>query len=290
MAAGRRVEMGRVRAFYINMDRDTDRLEHMQEQSRITGLEFCRVPAVAAAQLDLAQVAQYQPHQYRHSRWHLRPLEVAVFLSHRQAWEKIVESGDPFAIVMEDDLVFAPDFASKIASLVEGDVPFDLVRLCTFIQHRTIGPLCTVDSSTHLRRIIQEMGDAGCYLVSRQACLQLLAQSQAFCDHLDDFVFSPERGLRIYQLDPPLAGQVIHDMNLMAAWKAQGKLVSVREADDRRSKDKGPALYRLKKELKRALRELRLSVHRRFLSAQTISLADIKAPSADRSDQNLRQG
>lgn len=50
--------------------------------------------------------ASYEPKLYRpHYPFGLRDSEIACFHSHRKAWQTIVETGDEFALLAEDDIV-----------------------------------------------------------------------------------------------------------------------------------------------------------------------------------------
>lgn len=269
-----------MRAFFINMDRDADRLAHMQAQANKLGMAFRRVPAVAAADLEAGKVPHYRPHRFSATRWEIGALEQAVFLSHRRAWAEILASGDEYAIVMEDDLVFRPGFSERVAAILAAPKAVDIVRLNTSAQARQMGPalaLAGADAGAPaaLRRIYYDMADAGCYLLSCRACEALLAQSEEFCDHLDDFVFSPARRLLCYQLDPPYAGQVIHEEDLRKTWQDKGQMVSIRDSEGARRVAKGPVLYRLFKELKRMNRAVLVAWRGAFRGAQVPDIRSI---------------
>ncbi|MBE1282312.1 MAG: hypothetical protein GJ676_03275 [Rhodobacteraceae bacterium] len=262
-----------IQAYFINMDRDVARKVHMQEQSERLGVEFKRVPAVEAASLDLADVPQLRQGQYGFTRWEISRLSVAVFLSHRRAWQNILESNADQAIVMEDDLVFHDGFVRAVNAILASGIRYDVVRLNTSDQSRLMGAPVGLQQGFELRRIFNEMADAGCYLVSRHACEVLLAQSEEFCDHLDDFVFSPRRKLDVFQLTPPVAGQVIHEAGLSEEWLQKGMAVSVRENGGAATKlAKGPLFYRVVKELSRAVRSLKNKYRSLFLGAETVHL------------------
>jgi hypothetical protein len=93
-----------------------------------------------------------------------------------------------------------------------------------------------------------------------------------FCDHVDDYIFSPERGLRTFQLIPPIAGQVIHEAKASDEWAKAGISVSDRLDTERRAASKGPLAYRVRKEGKRMARRLKQRWQRAAQGAERLHL------------------
>lgn len=233
--------------FFINLDRDGDRRTHMAQCAARMGLDFVRVPAVDLARLAESPSDAFRPYRYRNERWTLRPFEMAVFESHRKAWKTFLGTQHAFAVIMEDDMLFAPEFAETVRSLQSGATPvFDLVKLNHSAQRRRMGPLQHLPSGLALRKIHENIADAGCYLLTRQTAERLLSASQNYCAHVDDFIFSPDRGLRSYQLFPPVSAQMLYFED---AARRLASVSSRLEQTDRAIK--GPLTFRLWKELRR---------------------------------------
>lgn len=58
----------------------------------------------------------------------LMPSEIGCFLSHRAAWERIRDSGAPFGLVAEDDVVLGADFPKALELAMVHGGPDSLIR------------------------------------------------------------------------------------------------------------------------------------------------------------------
>jgi glycosyl transferase family 25 len=61
------------------------------------------------------------------------PGSIGCSMSHMRAWEELLKSGDPYAVVLEDDVVFEPDFTVQLHRALE-NVPsdYDILALGCF--------------------------------------------------------------------------------------------------------------------------------------------------------------
>src|SRR5262249_2836369 len=84
--------------FLINLDRRPDRLAHMRAELDYHKLSFVRIAAVDGAAYPPALPGQLQNSQ------------IAAHRSHRMCWKQLVESGAPFALTLEDDMVLSARF------------------------------------------------------------------------------------------------------------------------------------------------------------------------------------
>ena len=193
-----------MKAYCINLDRRRDRLEHMTELFAKHGIAFERVPAVDGQDpLVAAAAAECRPGM---SGQRMSAGAYACFQSHREVWHRLVASGAPHAMVLEDDLLIAPGFA---ACLAEGWVPADadLVKLETYQVrlHRDAGPGSPA-CERRLHRLRSRHAGTGCYVISRAAAERLLAATGAVCDPVDEAMFNEASplfaGLVIYQMVP----------------------------------------------------------------------------------------
>jgi GR25 family glycosyltransferase involved in LPS biosynthesis len=237
--------------YYINLNRDSGRRQVMETTASRLSLPLQRIPAIDCRSLGPHWPAGFQPHRYRHERWTLRSFEIAVFESHRKAWSQFLASEHRLGLILEDDLCFSREFPKVLGSLSRHPDRFDIVRLCHSIQSRRFGPAITGTPGLVLRAIHENIADAGGYLLTRPAAESLLHQSRQYCSHLDDFLFSPDRGLRIMQLFPPACGQFIHKPDatpIAAAINLSNRLPLVETAP------KGPLGFRLFKESRRLVK------------------------------------
>ena len=211
------------------------------------GLTFQRVSAFDLRHLDQEPTQHAKSPSYRNERWGLRPFEIAVFESHRRAWSIFLQSDAELGVVMEDDLLFAESFREAIDTIAKESDRFDIVKINHSVQPRLMGRPMPISNGHILRPILENVSDAGCYMLTRHAAKVLLARSQGYSSHVDDFIFSPDRRLRTFQLFQPACGQIIH---LDDFAKSTGVTISTRLLQTDHA-IKGPRPYRVWKELRR---------------------------------------
>lgn len=114
--------------FVINLDRDADRLAAMRPQLEGQGIAFERFPAILGASLGPDERRRVHPDDYFWLyRRHSTPGEIGCTLSHWGVMREIVARGLPGAIVMEDDVTLASDFAAVLRAVP--NLGFDVVKL-----------------------------------------------------------------------------------------------------------------------------------------------------------------
>lgn len=154
-----------MRVLLINLDRSVERLAMFRGQAETLGLTFERLPAVDAVTLTTA-------------RGPLTPGETACFESHRLAWRRLVESGEPWQAVFEDDAHLRP----PITALLRADdwIPagIDLVKLETFNVPVRLSVTGTSAHGVSLHRLRSpHLGSAG-YIIARDYAADLLRRTE----------------------------------------------------------------------------------------------------------------
>lgn len=259
--------------YFINLDRHPDRRDFMEKQAAQADFKVIRIPAVDARKMKSPK--EYSPHNFGFGRWELGPIEQAVFASHRLVWSKIAESCK-LGVVMEDDLVFDEKIGQVLSAISEVNEKFDILRLNTSMQKRLYGPEILLSPSLSVRPIFEPMADAGCYALTAEAAQNLLRMSASFCDHLDDFLFSPDRGMSCLQLSPPRASQIIHIEEISKAWEQSGMVVSDRLLVlDTHTNLKGPKMYRALKVLRKVRRQTVGFLKVKFFNAERLTFENI---------------
>jgi glycosyl transferase family 25 len=203
-----------MRIFLINLDRSPDRLAFMTAQLEVLGLQAERLPAVDGNNVDPSP----------HSSSGLRPGEIGCFLSHRAAWQRLVASGDTFALVLEDDVRLSqalPDVLDVVTKLGGNAGIFKL---------DTSGRSIAVDADSvagggrigFARLCSEHTGTAG-YILSAEAAAELLTRSSAFFQPVDLFMFGKgavtQSSPRIFQAVPAVVAQekrfrAVHDTEM----------------------------------------------------------------------------
>jgi glycosyl transferase family 25 len=203
-----------MKCYLINLDRSIERFMHLSNTlSSCTAVDVVRVAAVDGDRLTEPDLRHWQSLA---KIW--APLtrgQVACFLSHRKVWEIIIEQGEPWAFICEDDIHIARDFGNffKDDSWVPKDS--DIVKAETMRLRIEMSAGLVKEVLGHGLRILksEHFGSAG-YFVSREAAKKLIELTSKCCEPVDCILFSPQGPvsslLTVYQLDPALCIQDFH--------------------------------------------------------------------------------
>lgn len=203
-----------MKAYLINLDRSPDRLERFRDVAGRLGFGFERIPAVDGNAPELHERAARLLPGWRRRK--MGPNVLACFESHRRAWRKIIDSGDPYALVMEDDLVLAEDFGDLVNETLPAETwlpqDCDILRLETF---RIMIDIDRKPGSHVLGRSIHRLrgralGTGACIMTARAAKF-LLKETEDIREPVDVALFNNESPLFprlvIYQMVPAPAVQ-----------------------------------------------------------------------------------
>ncbi|PKP84114.1 MAG: hypothetical protein CVT80_09975 [Alphaproteobacteria bacterium HGW-Alphaproteobacteria-2] len=182
-----------MKAYVINLDRRPDRLERFRELADRLGFDFERIPAVDGNAPELRERAAGLRPGWSGPR--VGPYVLACFESHREAWRRLLDSGEPHALILEDDLVLAEDFGDLVNETVPGGswLPPD----CDILRLETWNILTHIDRRPHGRvhgRGIHRLrggmlGTAACIVTARAARF-LLRETQDIRDPVDQVLFN----------------------------------------------------------------------------------------------------
>lgn len=115
--------------YIINLRRATARLSAVAAQVRHHGWSFERVDAFDARDLDEAGLANLAPNPWsRYQARRLTPGEICCLASHRKAWQRLIDDGCPWALVLEDDAVLGAGVPEAL-QVFESQRFFDVVKL-----------------------------------------------------------------------------------------------------------------------------------------------------------------
>ncbi|RYF02980.1 MAG: glycosyltransferase family 25 protein, partial [Deltaproteobacteria bacterium] len=169
-------------AFVINLDRDDQKLAKVARRLADVNIPFERLPAVDGRRL---QPEVTRRHCTPACATFCPPAAVGCFLSHKRAWQAVVDRGLPEAYVFEDDVAFHPGAVDVIAAARRELPPdFDVMLLGCFtceeemvVEYllgvaRGVSPARTF--SPHLTVPSQTFGSQA-YLVSARGARRLLS-------------------------------------------------------------------------------------------------------------------
>lgn len=178
------------KAFIIHLERATARRQQALRLSQSLPIAAELLPAVdgralAAEECDAVAVRHLLEPRYPFA---LGKAEIGCFLSHRRAWQAIVDGGHDVGLVAEDDVeAAAPDFAEVVAATVAAIKPDEFVRLPMHERGergdviRISGPMQFVEP--RLPGLNMQM-----QIIGHEAARRLLAASARFDRPVDSFV------------------------------------------------------------------------------------------------------
>lgn len=158
--------------FVINLDRSQDRLSAMRCQLDKLGLSFQRIKAVEG--LDIPEdLAAYFAHHNRRGDPIIEAGAVGCYASHLRAYQQIVLSGVPYALVLEDDAVLPESLCALVQAVVR-ELPacWDFVQLAKPPRH-AVQRLAALPRASLVRYSRIPSGTVG-YLISRAGAKKML--------------------------------------------------------------------------------------------------------------------
>jgi GR25 family glycosyltransferase involved in LPS biosynthesis len=113
------------KVYVINLDKDKDRMKHMDKQCKEHQIQYTRFPAVLGSKVE------------KDSR--LSPLcqtfctdgAKGCALSHHSIWEDMIKENLTNALILEDDGIFTKDFDYKVYQAFQSIPSYDIVYLNT---------------------------------------------------------------------------------------------------------------------------------------------------------------
>lgn len=181
--------------------------------ARNLGLIVVRIPAVDGSKFSPAELEKYANPAPRFGQ--LGPGEIGCFLSHRKVWEAILQNGDEWAAVFEDDVYLSRDTTRLL--LDDSWIPpgVDIVKLETTRIPVSLGSIEGEVRFTEVPRklypLLSPHGGAGGYLISRKAARDLLNDPETVKDPVDEYMFNPVSPvfakMRILQMTPAICIQ-----------------------------------------------------------------------------------
>lgn len=195
-----------MKSYLINLDRANQRLEDMRETFNAIAVDFIRVPAVDAKTLTKADRLKWC------NNTQLCDGTICCFLSHRRCWQKLLDSGEDYAAVFEDDLIFSASAKAILSDLSWLPESFDIIKLETYMRDTILGKKSVSKTNGHQLRLLKmdHVGTGG-YIISRDCAQKLLEQSNQFYVAVDHFLFRHGKGpfsdMTVFQIYPAICIQ-----------------------------------------------------------------------------------
>jgi glycosyl transferase family 25 len=188
----------------INLRESTDRLRFQEQQFARLGIPLKRLEAVQASStaenIYADVVCDWQRPTSRG--------ELACFLSHRLAWQSVVDSGR-CALIVEDDVLLSDNLVSVISQLQDCNEPVSL-NLETCEVRKVVGrkaECASLPSGYRIRPIYFDCGGSAAYVVTPRAA-QLYLEHSKRCIGVVDAYMNRLKYVKRMQIEPALAVQM----------------------------------------------------------------------------------
>ncbi|MBF7687778.1 glycosyltransferase family 25 protein [Acinetobacter rathckeae] len=187
----------------INLEPCTERLEQQQQQFQNIGLTFSRLPAVSVNDFS---IDSYEQLAFQGQR-PMKQSELACFLSHKKAWQHVVDLNEP-CLILEDDVVLVSEL-KQILQDVEGLTAVDVLSLEVHGRKKIIAKekSFTVAQDYALFRMYQDRSGAAAYVLFPSGAKKLLTCLENSHPRLADEFISSCYALNSYQIEPAAAIQ-----------------------------------------------------------------------------------
>jgi GR25 family glycosyltransferase involved in LPS biosynthesis len=179
-----------IKAYIIHLERAVDRRDQVLAIARAMPGAVEIVPAVDGKALPQDVVAEiYQPRRVKpHYPFSLKLGEIGCFLSHRRCWQKIVDSGEDGALIVEDDVEVDTTMLARAVDLIAVRSPRSSYIRFPNKSGRESGPMIAQDGDIKLIRPgTPGLGTVGQY-VGCDAAKSLLEITQKFDRPIDSFL------------------------------------------------------------------------------------------------------
>jgi glycosyl transferase family 25 len=196
-------------AYYINLDRRTERRASMEARFDALDIEHVRISAHMPADVTEAQRRRFcNPHAYR---WQSEG-ELACSLSHIAALRAFLGTTEPFAAIFEDDAILSPSLPEFLRMFERQAPKIDILRFETDNSRMRLAPRPVMQLNGYaLYKMFAAGGGAAAYIVSRRAAERIIAGDEVLANLTDQALFNPQaplsRELVVLQVVPALAMQ-----------------------------------------------------------------------------------
>ena len=194
----------RYQIYVLNRASEKTRLEHFRIQAGRLRQSFARVeaqdPALVAVSESLNRYDEVRNQQQYYRA--LTQAEIATYLSHRQAWQRMVEDDLDFAVVLEDDVLLANSFTYLARTIAQLEQPWHVLKLAEPYARVKSKAVERCGAATLVRYPNIPLGTSA-YVVSREGAEALLQWSESFYRPLDvDMQWAWQPGIKIRGLRP----------------------------------------------------------------------------------------
>lgn len=194
----------RYQIYVLNRADEKTRLEHFRIQAGRLRQSFVRIEAMGSQDVqESTDYARYDQNlntqQYYRS---MTTSEIATYLNHRMAWQRMVDEDLDFAIVLEDDVLLANSFSYLPRTIAQLEETWHVLKLAEPYARVKSKGVERCGASTLVRYPHIPLGTSA-YVITRDAAETMLNWSESFFRPLDvDFQWAWQPGLKVRGIRP----------------------------------------------------------------------------------------
>ncbi len=216
-----------IKSYVINLDRNPERLAHIDKRLHKLGMPYERIAAVDGKSVpheEFERFAKARPMKgtgdsYSTGQRVWTPSSMGCFLSHYEAWRRIAESTDDYGAVFEDDIHISRAIVPLLANDLWIPDECEIIKLePSYNRIKTASKPAVKIAGRDVVRIIPSMHDhcwpvcAGGLIIKRKTAQKLIATPEHLQSIADVFLFAfneseVARGLNLYQVNPAVCVQ-----------------------------------------------------------------------------------
>jgi glycosyl transferase, family 25 len=247
-----------ITTYVINLARDAKRWKWFLENAMKASLKVERIDAIDAKNIALKNSIE----EHKSGNCKLSDSEVACILSHRKAWQMLLDSTSQFCAIFEDDVLLSLDTGSLLTlDLLPESI--DLIKLETLNRKVAVShKLKLMLGNRQVLRLLTKHYCTAGYVLSRKAAKRLLELTEVNSVALDFLMFDESSpfwcDFEVHQLIPALCMQ---DQIYAEIHKTEGHFLSNIETTQRRFTGKGRNLHRLRRSYEKVKRYFELVIN-----------------------------
>jgi len=183
--------------FIINLKSASYRNIFQKKQLFKLGLNFEFLDATSVDEISEKTYKKYRNNWQRP----MRDTEVACYLSHRNAWDKVVESNQP-ALILEDDALLSK-YVPEILDILSDRGDVDLITLENRGRKKFVAKLGVgLGGHSTLLRLYQDRTGAAGYVIYPSGAKKLIEQQNKKGIALADAHITACHSLKAFQVEP----------------------------------------------------------------------------------------
>lgn len=164
-----------IKIYAINLDRSVDRWNALSRQAQELNLDLIRVPGVDGTIIPPEERVDTDEYFFRRNNGRIfLPGEYGCYRSHLKALSIFLSTGDPLAIIVEDDIQLRSDLVAQADAAFQALPQADVIKL---LNHRIVWFKRFATSSLGIdigRAAHGPQGSTACYAVTRLGAEKLV--------------------------------------------------------------------------------------------------------------------